>query len=156
MKKATSNNAFVASEAQLRTATTKALAAEKSARAEKEKARLAKRRFKDARKVFKQAKKASKKALKLAARAQDELKACVDTVAKAKKRIAMLARRAAVQEATSTVRTTMGGSRRRPVFQKPKEPSTEPGSIPAGVPPEPAMDVPSSEGPTTSEGGLNS
>ena len=68
----------------LRSATTKALAAEKTARQMSEAARSAKRRFKEARKAFKEAKKAAKKAEKRARRAQEELDVWVESMAKAR------------------------------------------------------------------------
>ena len=92
MKKSTSNQAPIPTEEQLRAATLKALAAEKTAQADKEKARAAKRRLKQARKVYKQTKKTAKKALKRALKAQEDLKKCVDRAAKERKK-AMTERR---------------------------------------------------------------
>jgi hypothetical protein len=154
MKKATSNHAALDTEGQLRTATTKALAAEKAAHAEKEKARLAKRRYKDARKAFKQAKKSAKKALKHARQAQADLKACVDTVAKEKKRTAMLAKRAAAQETAATARTAMGGPKSRSSLQNRKELSPSLSANPTSDQPQPAMDASGFVG-ATPVGGLN-
>ena len=97
MKTATPTRADLSSETALRSATAKALFAEKTANAEKEKARSAKRSFKEARKTLKEAKKGAKKAAKLARRAQEELKALVDKVANQKRRNALRAKRASAK-----------------------------------------------------------
>jgi ATPase subunit of ABC transporter with duplicated ATPase domains len=149
MKMANSEHAAPSSEGQLRTATSKALAAEKVARVEKEKARSAKRRFKEARKAYKEAKKAAKKAEKKACQAQAELNACVDVVAKEKKRTLMLAKRATAGKAI------VPGSRTR---QKPKviSPALSPSSNPVSDHSQPSLDTSSSvDAPPKESGDLN-
>lgn len=149
MKKSTTNPALVPTEEQLRAATVKALAAEKTAQADKEKARAANRRLKQARKVYKQAKKTAKKALKRALKAQEDLKKCVDRAAKGRKK-AMAGRRTMRTKsrseagllpriATEQVRPSEGG--------KTAEPLTQPAAFDRGVnpipeiPDAPAVDV---------------
>lgn len=149
MKMAYSEHAALSSEGQLRTATSKALAAEKVARVEKEKARSAKRRFKEARKAYKQAKKVAKKAGKKACEAQAELNACVDAVAKEKQRTVMLAKRATAGKAIAP------RSRKR---QKPKVLSPPPSSSssPVSEHSEPMLEASSSiDAPPTETGDAN-
>jgi hypothetical protein len=142
MKKANSNHAAVRPEEQLRTATAKALVAEKTAAAAKEKARSAKRRLKVARKAFKQAKKAAKKALKRVRRAQEELKACMDNAAKGKRRTAKL-----VQPTVRKAPTSSPGSanrkapRRKPTLSKRKAPSSTPKPVAASPMPQPKSSI---------------
>jgi len=143
MKKAASNHAPSKLEDELHAATTKAQYLEKAAQLTKDKAGSAKRHFKQARKAFKQAKRSAKRAAKLARRAHEELKVCVEKVAKEKKRTAMLARRAAARKpANGALAATTGAPKRKLKLANAIElpPSTQ--AVAAAVEPQPPSEAP--------------